>query len=512
MNTCRIAIFAAEPSRRQLLRELLLRGEARFDICTADSAARLQDLLAAHPFDLLVTELQIGPWSLVEFLGRVSDSLADALVVGIGPQPEPEELVDCFRAGMTDFVPIDQIRRVLARRVCHGLAHRAENNRITRRIERRHTELLRLAEQDQLTGLFNRRYLDRRIRSESFRDDRRRHMTCIFLDLDHFKSINDRFGHGQGDRVLQAVGKLLRTSCRGGDAAIRWGGEEFVVLRASSDLADGWQFAEKIRRGIAGLSFRAAGNAVAVSASLGVVSFPTRQMGYDRIDLADRAMLLAKQNGRDRICTGAMVKLEQTLSRVLAGPAGSPDGRWAHLIQSLREQLGPTQLTHLTVHSRRVEAIATWIATIMDLPAATVETLRLAGLFHDLGKAVVPESILGQARPLRPAQRGMVARHAEYGADLAARMGLNRNAIEYIRHHHGRYDQQGSGIRGSLGASILAVADALAAMRCSRSYAPARTTAQALAELRQQAGRQFHPAVVDAIVQASSEGLLSPAA
>lgn len=512
MNACRIAIFAAEPSRRQLLRELLLRGQTRLEIHTADSAARLQDLLAAQPFDLLVTELQVGPWSLVEFLARTSECLADALVVGVGPQPEPEQLVECFRAGMSDFVPIDQVRRVLARRVCHGLAHRAENNRITRRIERRHTELLRLAEQDQLTGLFNRRYLDRRIRSESFRNDRRRDMTCIFLDLDHFKSINDHFGHGQGDRVLQAVGKLLRTRCRGGDAAIRWGGEEFVVLRASSDLADGWDFAEQVRHGIAGLSFRAAGQAVAVSASLGVVAFPTREMGYDRIDLADRAMLLAKRNGRNQVCTGAMVKLEQTLSRVLAGPADSPDGRWAHLIESLRGQLGPTQLAHLTVHSRRVEAIAIWIATVMDLPEATVQTLRLAGLFHDLGKAAVPERILSQARPLSPAQRAMVARHSAYGADLATRMGLHRNAIEYIRHHHGRYDQIGSGIRGSLGASILAVADALAAMRCTRSYAPARTTAQALAELRAQAGSQFHPAVVDAILRAGSEGLLSPAA
>ena len=85
--------------------------------------------------------------------------------------------------------------------------------------------------------------------------------------------------------------------------AIRWGGEEFVVLQSSTNLGEAWIWADEFRNRVAQIPFRTDGSDFRVAVSLGVVSFPTAKMGYDMIDLADQAMYLAKNRGRDQSCS-----------------------------------------------------------------------------------------------------------------------------------------------------------------------------------------------------------------
>jgi diguanylate cyclase (GGDEF)-like protein len=154
---------------------------------------------------------------------------------------------------------------------------------------------------DALTGLPNRRAIDdhlKRLLAQAGRS--LTPMSAVLLDLDHFKQINDTFGHERGDEVLAAVGAVMRTELRGSDFAGRNGGEEFIVMLPDTDRAGAMRVAEHLRQALHGLKLP--GVTRAVTASFGVASFPDDALdGETLMRLADRALYAAKQNGRDRV-------------------------------------------------------------------------------------------------------------------------------------------------------------------------------------------------------------------
>jgi len=152
---------------------------------------------------------------------------------------------------------------------------------------------------DALTGLPNKRALDdalRRLLAQSERSGLP--LSVLVIDLDHFKSVNDSYGHEMGDRVLAAFGAMLGAEQRAGDFAARSGGEEFVVLLPGTDALGAMSVAEKLR--VAAHRLNVGG--VSVTGSFGVASFPDHGPDAGRLlRLADRALYAAKHNGRDRV-------------------------------------------------------------------------------------------------------------------------------------------------------------------------------------------------------------------
>jgi diguanylate cyclase (GGDEF)-like protein len=164
-------------------------------------------------------------------------------------------------------------------------------------------ESQRQASIDMLTGLMNRRAFMPAIRNEVARGKRYGHPLCVLLlDVDHFKQINDRFGHAAGDLVLGAVGKLLSTTLRGSDYAARWGGEEFVVALTNTDVEGGRLAAERARVAVESLDIDdGKGEPIAVTASVGLASLQPDESVEQLMDRADRAMYAAKYAGRNRV-------------------------------------------------------------------------------------------------------------------------------------------------------------------------------------------------------------------
>lgn len=165
-------------------------------------------------------------------------------------------------------------------------------------------ELLRatLAEEavrDPLTGLHNRRFLDRELAGALQRETP---VAVVVVDVDHFKSVNDRYGHAAGDDVLVAVARVLRAGTRTGDVVARSGGEEFVVVLPDTDLAEACTRAEEIRRLCAATVHPVAGGPVRVTLSAGVaVAGPEGTGASALLSAADRALYRAKSAGRDRV-------------------------------------------------------------------------------------------------------------------------------------------------------------------------------------------------------------------
>jgi diguanylate cyclase (GGDEF)-like protein/PAS domain S-box-containing protein len=168
-----------------------------------------------------------------------------------------------------------------------------------RALQAANLELARLATTDPLTGLWNRRQLDQRLRQEIERADRYGHsLTLVLFDIDDFKGINDRFGHASGDQVLAELSRRVQGYLRTSDGLGRWGGEEFLVLLPECGGAQAWELAEKLRRLVSAVAFEGVGT---VRASFGVAQRNPGETVDAWFGRVDRALYRAKQRGRDRV-------------------------------------------------------------------------------------------------------------------------------------------------------------------------------------------------------------------
>ena len=183
-----------------------------------------------------------------------------------------------------------------------------ELDRANRELEERRRELLQLSRTDGLTGLANRRHFDERLVTEFSRAQRyRAPLACLMLDLDHFKRVNDQWGHGFGDVVLRQVAEVARRAVRDVDLVARYGGEELVALLPETGLAEAVLVGERVRAGVEGLRLSARGDgratAVHCTASVGVAAYPGP--GIDSaaglVAAADACLYSAKEGGRNRV-------------------------------------------------------------------------------------------------------------------------------------------------------------------------------------------------------------------
>lgn len=199
---------------------------------------------------------------------------------------------ECLERGVDDELLIARLESLLRIKRSHD------------RLLARERELERLSVTDPLTGLYNRRLFEERLREEFVRSQRFGDpLSLIMVDLDHFKRVNDRHGHLAGDEVLRGAAAILRNCVREIDIVTRYGGEEFAVILPRTCLPGCLAVAERIWRAFGEARFGAADCRLRVSASLGAASVPAKEVRIpsDLVDAADRALYQAKRSGRDRI-------------------------------------------------------------------------------------------------------------------------------------------------------------------------------------------------------------------
>ncbi len=192
-------------------------------------------------------------------------------------------------------------------------------------IERLRAELAEEAVRDPLTGLHNRRHLDRALRADLASRPRTGRLAVLVVDVDHFKTVNDRFGHAAGDRVLTAVADTLTGAVREGDTAARLGGEEFVLVLPGAGRAQALERAERVRRAVAAVRHPVDGGGVGVTVSIGVAVCPADgTTAAALLEAADRALYTAKETGRDRVVAAGAAPVAVPVPAV-PGPAPAGD-------------------------------------------------------------------------------------------------------------------------------------------------------------------------------------------
>ncbi len=185
---------------------------------------------------------------------------------------------------------------------------------------RLYEELRVQAVTDELTGLFNRRYLDNRLDAEQSRAARNGHaLSVLMLDLDDFKGVNDAYGHHSGDEVLREIARLLRRTVRTEDIVARYGGEEFCIILPEIAVDQAVTVAERIRKQVAETELTVDQGVAAVRASIGISGSRPEDTDTTLVTRADRAMYEAKRMGGDQVCIDPNYSLDPTGSTIFAG-------------------------------------------------------------------------------------------------------------------------------------------------------------------------------------------------
>jgi diguanylate cyclase (GGDEF)-like protein len=320
-------------------------------------------------------------------------------------------------------------------------------------------------------------------------------VAVVAIDVDHFKEINDRWGHAAGDEALKLLGKALQSALRPSDVCGRVGGDEFMLALTRSDIEDAEEAVDRLREKVASMKFGPAGQQLTFSA--GVSEFPRHSLALEELThLADGAMYWAKSNGRNRsyvyssendFTMAAQMTADQVMQAGLVNTVHA-------LAKAVDAKDGYTHS-----HSQRVAQYAADLARGLGLDANGVEQVRTAGVLHDVGKIGISDMLLLKPSALDVDEQTAMRRHSELGRDIVAGAGMD-DIARYVYHLHERYDGSGypDGLSGEdipLESRILHVADAFEAMTSSRVYRQALPSEEALEELERGAGTQFDPAI-----------------
>jgi diguanylate cyclase (GGDEF)-like protein len=280
-----------DPVMRAVVREWLARAD--YEVIVAEDGDAALALAVEHDPDLLLIDVSMP--------GRDGFEVCRALVEAV-PTPPPVIFFTAHgdtrsRVAGLDAGAVDYIVKPL---VCDELVARVRAALRTKAVR---DDLIKHAGLDPLTGVLNRRELDARARVAIAHAERYdRALTCAMLDIDHFKAINDRYGHAAGDAVLREAATRISESCRASDTIGRYGGEEFVVLLPETRVEDAAVLAERLRCRFDDHGFTFEGATVHVTVSIGVAPWePGVTVPASLYSAADRALYTAKDLGRNRI-------------------------------------------------------------------------------------------------------------------------------------------------------------------------------------------------------------------
>jgi diguanylate cyclase (GGDEF)-like protein/putative nucleotidyltransferase with HDIG domain len=379
----------------------------------------------------------------------------------------------------------------LLEKVALQIAAPVENTQLYARVEQK-------SRIDELTGLFNRRHFEERLKEEVSRHSRYGDVFSIFmLDLDNFKTYNDMYGHPAGDALLSQVGRIIKSSIRDADQAFRYGGDEFVAILPETSKEDACIVAERVREQIAKEMDK---KSLTVTCSIGLASYPEDGViSGELVAGADTALYYAKWTGGNRVYLSSKAPSEPVDEGRIYGKRNGLGAVYA--LVSVVESRDP----YVYGHSRKVNIYAVALAEAIGLSPDDVSKVSTAALLHDIGKIGVPDKVLNKKGKLNEKNWEEIKAHPRLGANIVSNIPNLVPCASSILHHHERWDGGGypDGLKGEeipIESRILAIADTFEAMTAVRPYRPAFSREEVIKELREGAGSKFDPNLVEVFV------------
>jgi diguanylate cyclase (GGDEF)-like protein len=307
LNTIHILLVEDDEDDYIILRDCLrdLGGQTKFvlDWVSTYQAGLTQILRANH--NVYLVDYYLGEHSGLNLLKEAIQAGCQEPIIMITGQSAPEIDQAALLAGATDYLEKDQISGHLLER---SIRYALERSRLMKKNRE-------LAIRDALTGLYNRRELHRFLDYEIIKSRRYNHpFSILLIDIDHFKEINDQFGHRTGDDILIQVSQVLLHQTRGCDLPARYGGDEFIIVLPETPAGQAWYGAERLRKAVEKLSIEIGetGVNIAVTISIGIAEYPEDAIVAEvLIDLVDKALYQAKHNGCNQVVCYHLDQLEK---------------------------------------------------------------------------------------------------------------------------------------------------------------------------------------------------------
>ena len=386
-------------------------------------------------------------------------------------------------------------------------------------------DILRPSMKDELTGLYNHSYLQDRIVREFSRASRYGYpLSCLMIDIDQFKALNEEKGYRIGDALLKECAALLFENCRLSDFIARYGGEEFVVILPHVDYQGAADLAGRLRVTFAEHLFCRDSEEIYLTVSIGVSSFPEDKMERrsDLMIYAGEALLRSKTSGRNR------VSLYQDILPVF-GEEGLPDlkiseakvmefqRRMSEISNTARRAYIDASKALITAlenkdrftagHAASCAKYSMQVAEAMGMSVDEAEVVEHAALLHDIGKICIPDNILLKPGKLTFAEFEAMKQHPYMGYKILKPIKFLREEAVLVLHHHEWFNGEGypcrlKGNEIPLGARIISVIDSYDTMRIAGGrYKKTMTVADAVNELIACSVTQFDTQVVKAFVE-----------
>ena len=354
---------------------------------------------------------------------------------------------------------------------------------------------------DELTGLYNRTYCGICLRQEGVLGKER---GFLYMDMDNFKLYNDLYGEQTGDRILKWCARKMQETVTDGNV-FRVGSNEFLISVPESGKEKLIALAEKIRQAVQENATNKPQVMQPITFSIGMAWYPG--LAADALELfqqSKRAAFYAKRNGKDRICVYEGKIDEENRDK-----------------ETGYEQVAPTVYALVAAidakdsftfqHSTNVSQYAVLLAQKLGLSGDDIQTVKVAGLLHDIGKIGIPESILKKAGKLTEEEYEIMKSHVEKSIEMIHYLPNMNYVIPAVVSHHERYDGKGypRGLKGEeipLLGRILAVCDSFDAMISKRAYKEPLSVEYAMGELEKNKGTQFDPKVAEAFIALIKEG------
>ena len=501
------------------------------------SVSEALEKLSSTRFDLVLTDYRLPDKTGLDLLIEMRSRRLNSPVLLMTSAGDEQLAVNALKSGFLDYIVKSEnsfrelpqtIEEAYERYLIQEEEKKSQEELVNRNEQLRsaNEKLAEVSVKDELTSLYNHRFLQEKMVEEFARASRYHYsLSCLMVDIDHFKTINDTHGHLVGDQVLRELGQLFVSYLRQADTVARYGGEEFVVLLPHIGYEGARILAERLRKKVMERSFGINGpsGSLKISVSIGVASYPEDPV--DRKDTllfyADKALYRAKGSGRNRVYAYQNMTKEYTdkipdlkfndekvyeFRRRLCDVSEMAKRAYIEATKALINAI-ETKDSHTMGHAARVGHYSAMVAKEMGLGEDDARIIEHAGLLHDVGKICISDEILLKPGPYTNQEYERMKSHTVFGYQIVKPIKFLAEEASIILHHHEWYNGQGyphhlKGKEIPLGARVVSVLDAYDTMRAAGGrYKRTLNCEEAVRELIEHSGTQFDSNVVFHLIQ-----------